>query len=84
MWIFTLKRILHLIPILLGVSLLSSSSRRSFRVIFIPNSSRIRRSRPQRLRSRLSAPGVAIFITVLAFNFVGDGPRDAVDTKTAA
>ncbi|HMJ64341.1 MAG TPA: ABC transporter permease [Candidatus Binatia bacterium] len=29
----------------------------------------------------LLAPGVAIFITVLAFNFLGDGLRDAVDTK---
>ena len=25
-------------------------------------------------------PGVAIFITVLAFNFIGDGLRDAIDT----
>ena len=32
----------------------------------------------------LLAPGAAIFITVLAFNFLGDGLRDAVDTKTAA
>jgi len=24
-------------------------------------------------------PGVAIFITVLAFNFIGDGLRDAID-----
>ena len=31
----------------------------------------------------LLAPGVAIFITVLAFNFLGDGLRDAVDTKSA-
>ncbi len=30
----------------------------------------------------LLAPGVAIFITVLAFNFLGDGLRDAADTKT--
>jgi peptide/nickel transport system permease protein len=30
----------------------------------------------------LLAPGVAIFITVLAFNFLGDGLRDAVDAKT--
>ena len=30
----------------------------------------------------LLAPGVAIFITVLAFNFLGDGLRDAVDTKS--
>ena len=30
----------------------------------------------------LLAPGVAIFITVLAFNFLGDGLRDATDTKT--
>ena len=30
----------------------------------------------------LLAPGGAIFITVLAFNFLGDGLRDAVDTKT--
>lgn len=28
------------------------------------------------------APGAAIFITVLAFNFLGDGLRDATDTKT--
>lgn len=27
------------------------------------------------------APGAAIFITVLAFNFLGDGLRDAADTK---
>ena len=31
----------------------------------------------------LLAPGVAIFITVLAFNFLGDGLRDAVDAKNA-
>lgn len=31
----------------------------------------------------LLAPGAAIFITVLAFNFLGDGLRDAVDTKTS-
>lgn len=31
----------------------------------------------------LLAPGAAIFITVLAFNFLGDGLRDAVDTKSA-
>jgi len=30
----------------------------------------------------LLSPGVAIFITVLAFNFLGDGLRDAADTKT--
>lgn len=30
----------------------------------------------------LLAPGVAVFITVLAFNFLGDGIRDAVDTKS--
>jgi peptide/nickel transport system permease protein len=30
----------------------------------------------------LFAPGVAIFITVLAFNFLGDGLRDAADTKS--
>jgi len=30
----------------------------------------------------LLAPGAAIFITVLAFNFLGDGLRDAVDTKS--
>jgi peptide/nickel transport system permease protein len=29
----------------------------------------------------LLAPGVAIFLTVLAFNFLGDGLRDALDTK---
>ncbi|MGO8766418.1 MAG: ABC transporter permease [Limisphaerales bacterium] len=31
----------------------------------------------------LLAPGGAIFITVLAFNFLGDGLRDAADTKSA-
>lgn len=31
----------------------------------------------------LLAPGAAIFITVLAFNFLGDGLRDAADTKTS-
>src|SRR5579872_1684028 len=31
----------------------------------------------------LLAPGVAIFVTVLAFNFLGDGLRDAVDTKSS-
>jgi peptide/nickel transport system permease protein len=31
----------------------------------------------------LLAPGGAIFITVLAFNFLGDGLRDAVDTKSS-
>jgi peptide/nickel transport system permease protein len=30
----------------------------------------------------LLAPGVAIFVTVLAFNFLGDGLRDAVDAKS--
>ena len=30
----------------------------------------------------LFAPGAAIFITVLAFNFLGDGLRDAADTKS--
>ena len=30
----------------------------------------------------LLAPGGAIFLTVLAFNFLGDGLRDAVDAKT--
>jgi peptide/nickel transport system permease protein len=29
----------------------------------------------------LLAPGAAIFVTVLAFNFLGDGLRDAADTK---
>jgi peptide/nickel transport system permease protein len=28
------------------------------------------------------APGAAIFLTILAFNFLGDGLRDAVDTKS--
>jgi peptide/nickel transport system permease protein len=39
---------------------------------------------PQNLTSFpwLLAPGAAIFITVLAFNFLGDGLRDAVDTKS--
>jgi peptide/nickel transport system permease protein len=27
-------------------------------------------------------PGLAIFITVLAFNLFGDGLRDALDPKT--
>jgi peptide/nickel transport system permease protein len=31
----------------------------------------------------LLAPGVAIFLAVLAFNFLGDGLRDAADTKSA-
>jgi peptide/nickel transport system permease protein len=30
----------------------------------------------------LLAPGAAIFVTVLAFNFIGDGLRDAVDAKS--
>jgi len=30
----------------------------------------------------LLAPGGAIFLTVLAFNFLGDGLRDALDTKS--
>ena len=30
----------------------------------------------------LLSPGAAIFATVLAFNFVGDGLRDAADTRT--
>lgn len=30
----------------------------------------------------LLAPGAAIFVTVLAFNFLGDGLRDALDTKS--
>lgn len=30
----------------------------------------------------LLAPGAAIFIAVLAFNFLGDGLRDALDTKS--
>lgn len=30
----------------------------------------------------LLAPGGAIFVTVLAFNFLGDGLRDAADTKS--
>jgi peptide/nickel transport system permease protein len=29
----------------------------------------------------LLAPGAAIFVTVLAFNFLGDGLRDAADVK---
>ncbi len=29
------------------------------------------------------APGIAIMLTVMAFNFVGDGLRDAMDTRTA-
>ena len=31
----------------------------------------------------LLAPGGAIFVTVLAFNFLGDGLRDAADTRTS-
>jgi peptide/nickel transport system permease protein len=31
----------------------------------------------------LLAPGGAIVVTILAFNFLGDGLRDALDTKTA-
>jgi peptide/nickel transport system permease protein len=27
------------------------------------------------------APGTAIFITVLGFNFLGDGARDALDPR---
>jgi ABC-type dipeptide/oligopeptide/nickel transport system permease subunit len=27
-------------------------------------------------------PGLAIFLAVLAFNFVGDGVRDALDART--
>jgi peptide/nickel transport system permease protein len=30
----------------------------------------------------LLAPGAAVFVTVLAFNFLGDGLRDAADTKS--
>jgi ABC-type dipeptide/oligopeptide/nickel transport system permease subunit len=30
------------------------------------------------------APGVAIFLTVLAFNFVGDGLRRALDPRLAS
>ena len=30
------------------------------------------------------APGVAIFVTVLAFNFVGDGLRRALDPRLRA
>jgi peptide/nickel transport system permease protein len=26
-------------------------------------------------------PGAAVFVTVLAFNFIGDGLRDAVDVR---
>lgn len=32
----------------------------------------------------LLCPGAAIFVTVLAFNFLGDGLRDAADTRTAS
>ena len=34
------------------------------------------------LRPWILAPGVAIFITTLAFNFLGDGLRDALDPKS--
>lgn len=30
----------------------------------------------------VTAPGAAILVTVMAFNFVGDGLRDALDTRT--
>jgi len=30
----------------------------------------------------LTYPGLAIFVTVLAFNLLGDGLRDAFDPKT--
>jgi peptide/nickel transport system permease protein len=30
----------------------------------------------------LLAPGGAIFVTVLAFNFLGDGLRDAADSRS--
>ena len=30
----------------------------------------------------LTFPGLAIFLTVLAFNLVGDGLRDALDPRT--
>ncbi len=33
-------------------------------------------------RRWILAPGVAIFLTTLAFNFLGDGLRDALDPKT--
>jgi len=29
----------------------------------------------------LFAPGIAIFVTVMAFNFFGDGLRDALDPR---
>ena len=29
-------------------------------------------------------PGVALFLTTLAFNLVGDGLRDALDPRTSA
>ena len=31
-----------------------------------------------------AAPGVMLFLTVLAFNFMGDGLRDAFDPRSAA
>ncbi len=30
----------------------------------------------------VTAPGAAILLTVMAFNFVGDGLRDALDVTT--
>jgi peptide/nickel transport system permease protein len=33
-------------------------------------------------RPWILAPGVAIFVTTLAFNFLGDGLRDALDPKS--
>jgi ABC-type dipeptide/oligopeptide/nickel transport system permease subunit len=32
----------------------------------------------------MTFPGVALFLTVLGFNLLGDGLRDALDPKTAA
>jgi len=33
-------------------------------------------------RTWLLVPGAAIFVTTLAFNFLGDGLRDALDPKS--
>jgi peptide/nickel transport system permease protein len=33
-------------------------------------------------RTWILAPGLMIFVTTLAFNFLGDGLRDALDPKS--
>ena len=45
------------------------------------NQARERPRADRRSRGCCSCPGLAIFITVLAFNFLGDGLRDALDPR---